>query len=584
MWRCLLMTLSLTILACGAGGARSVHPDIMDDTVQSDPGLMDLVDIVLSDMTPHDDTAQNDDPITPDTTLAPDLLAEAFDDAIEDTTPEVAFDLVVTDEPFPPRSLPFAFSRPPEGIPPTAAETRAFTQAVTGLWKQVDWFRWILRTSAGVDPSTGKADFLAYYRDQLAIKAGDSVTFQSRGGEHNMWIPGAKVLSAAMGGYLSTGDWVMGKVAEQYCKGLTAMIRGFVWDEADPAPWLMARSIFPMDHAFTLDASTWHDDGRKKAVEHHWMHQVQDGWNAHTFPWPHNPTWGSIYVTNMRSKDDVCHIVRTTAFLYYLIEDAPAGEVRDACSETLTYMKRFNQDIVDQGYFIRTKGPDGVAYAFADQDLGNYITYTLVEPLLECPNRLASDLIAYGERRTNACGAGFVPTLERLGTRGHYYNYPIFWNYHMAALANALVQRQHEDAYPLLQGLADRLDAYFHPSPDEAGPKDADWGRDMAVLLVQAASVGLPLTAHEANHVQKHWLRAVMDFAHWPRWDLWAASVPDGAYASHDGFRPAASSEGVPVEALTLFLEYCNSPFRNPAGVPPVDCEIVRDMAKWGQN
>jgi hypothetical protein len=172
---------------------------------------------------------------------------------------------------------------------------------------------------------------------------------------------------------------------------------------------------------------------------------------------------------------------------------------------------------------------------------------------------------------------------DAFSTVTHYYNYPIIWNYHMAAVGNALVYRQPDLALPMLKGLAQRIDSYVHPSADEPGAKDPDWYRDLSILLVQAASVGLPLTSEEARIVQQHWTQAVADLENWPRWDLWDASVADGEYSGGSGFRPADTHGGIPIEAIAMFVEYCNSPFRNPAGAAFVDCEVVKDVANWGK-
>ena len=225
-------------------------------------------------------------------------------------------------EPFPPTEMPFAFTRKEKGVPIPEDEIAGFTREVTGLWKEIDYFRWLLRISTGVDASTGQEGYLAWYNDVQAVKEGDKVIFKQKGGDHNMWIPGSKILSEAINGCALTGDWTTCKVAEQYCKGMTASVKGFVWDDDDPAPFLMARAIFPHDNEATLDDESWGDDGRKKVMEFHEAYKEEYGWNAQSFAWPHNPTWGDIWITNMRSKDDVRAIVRTTTFLPYVVADA----------------------------------------------------------------------------------------------------------------------------------------------------------------------------------------------------------------------------------------------------------------------
>jgi hypothetical protein len=555
--------------ACSSGSDNGTDPGAQDPGLTDEAGTdVPVVDNAIPDVPDVPEDVAADVPVDVPVDVPADVVADALDDIPD-----------VSSQPFPPREMPFAYTRTAEGEPLTTAEVTAFTKKVTGLWKKTDWARWVLRTSTGVDTTTGKADYLAWHNDVQIAKVGDTVTFSHMGGEHNMWIPGSKVLSEAIGGYLLTGDWKFAKMTEQYCKGLSAVIKGFIWDENDPAPFLMARAIFPMDHSFTLDDATWKDDGRKKVVKFSDMYQIQHGWNANTFPWPHNPTWGAEYVTNMRSKDDVRSIVRTTMFLPYVLADAKDEWVKSACQETFDLMKGFNKDIVDFDYNIRTKDEDGVAYIIPCdvQDLGGYKCYIDIDPTNECCQRLSSDLIAYGERRTEECGNCVGSVYDAFASAAHFYNIPIIWDYHMAAVGNALVYRQARMAWVLLDGLKQRIDTYMHPAADEPGINDSAWNKELAVLLVQTASVGLPLTWLEARHVHQQWTQAVTDFENWPNWDPWAATVPDGPIQ----VRP--SSEGIDIEAITMFLEYCNSPFKNPAGVAFIDCDIVKDPAKWGE-
>ena len=563
----LVWALTVALMVGGCGSTAEVHaggvggPDasgaVEDATAGDDP-----------------DTSEG----TPDAAPGPDDAADAADAA--DSAGDADADAGPVGLP---RALAFEFTRPADGDPIPAEEVTAFTKRITGVWKQVGWFRWILRTSMGVDASVNEVDYLAWHNDILATKAGDTVTFQEKGQEHNMWIPSSTILSQAVNGYLATGEWTHAKAAEQYCKGLSAVVKGFRWGTDDPAPYLMARAVFPMDQTFAMDAERWQDDGRKKAVEFHEAYHDSDGWNAQSFAWPESPDWGSIWVTNMRSKDDIRAIVRTTVFLHYVVEDAPDEWVREACAETLELMVGFNKDIVDHGYYLRTKGPDGVAYSFDHQDLGNYIQYAEIDEGNECPARLATDLIAYGEPLTNDCGSGFGSLFDQFAPAANYYNYPIVWDYHMAALGEALVHRYDDAALALLGGMAERMDAYLAPDTEEPGATNGHWDRDMAMLLVQAAAMGLPLTAAEARRVHTAWSAAADEFEVWPRWDLWDESVPDGDYGGGGGYRPSSPAEATEVVHFALFLETCNSPFLNPAGAAFIDCDVVRDPSQWGE-
>jgi hypothetical protein len=288
----------------------------------------------------------------------------------------------------------------------------------------------------------------------------------------------------------------------------------------------------------------------------------------------------------MRSKDDVRAISRLVTFLFYVVEDAQDEWVRDACAETLDTMIHFHKDIVDEDYFIRTKDENGVAYRLPctnQTDLGSYNCFTPLDPRNECCARLSADMIAYGERRTNDCGTCTGSVFDLAASRTHFYNIPIIWDYHMAGLGTSLVRRQHVDAYHAMVGLAERIDSYMHPKPNEPGTTDARWPSHMAYLLVEAAAVGLPLTAFEARHVQQYWDQAAVELRAWSPWDVWDESVPDGTYG-RSGFRPGTSRDAVPVEHFATLFEYCMSPFQNPAGAAFVDCEVLRDPSTWGDE
>ncbi len=566
----------LLIAGCGSSGSNQ---DVVSDVVQDVAGDDGQTADVGSDQ--GHDTALQD--VIADTEPGDTAIEDGQDDSAQDTgadtTEDATPDFDSIEQPYPPRALPFEFTRPAEGEPIPAADVTAFTQDMADAYKTTGFFRWLLRTSTGVDHSIDSDDYLAWHNDIQAVKDGETVTFKHQGGEHNMWIAGSMVLTSVANGYLLTGDWEMARLTEQYCKGLTAVVKGFIYDENDPAPWLMARAIFPMDQDFTLDTEFWKDDGRRKVVEFHEMYHNEDGWNAHTFAWPTNPAWGSIYITNMRSKDDVRAISRTSTWLPYVVSDAQDEWVRTACQETLDTMKAFHKDIVDNEYFIRTKGTDGVAYRIPcdDQDLGSYACYMTFDPRSECCARMSADMIAYGERKTNDCGTCTGSVYDGFASAAHYYNIPIIWDYHMAGVGTSLVNRQYRDAWYALVGLAERIDSYMHPKADEPGTDDPRWGSDMAVLLVQAASMGLPLTAAEARHVQSYFSTAADEYRAWPNWDPWAETVPDGVFA----LRPSRTYQGIEVEAFAILMEYCNSPFKNPAGAAFVDCEVLASPENW---
>lgn len=497
-----------------------------------------------------------------------DIMADGqVEDGLDQGGPEIEL---------PPPYLPFEFGRDDEGEPLTDQERQAGTLKLVDFYSTVNFFRWVIWTNHGMDASTGKPDYMIWWHDVDAVKKGDKVTFKhsTSGGGHNVMIPTSKVLASAVGAYLGTSDPWAAKVVEQFCKGTTATMKGMVYDENDPNPHIMSRNFVAQNHEYVVD-------GRRKAVDYSQWYSAYKSWNAQRFEYRHNPYWGDVWVTNMRSKDDVCHIFRTAVWLHYVVERGKDAAVVDACSETLKYLEGFARDIVDSGYYIRTKDEDGHVYVVTDQDLASFVWYVDLDPKNECPARVASDLLAYSKDLQTDCGTGFGSLYDQVAPITHYYNYGIINNFHMAAEGLALAKGDMDTAFEMLVGLAQRAHHYMHPPPEEPGPKDENWDPDLAVFLLQAASLGLPLTSREARLVWDRFVASAQEYGKFPRWDLWDESVPDGSYNHWEGYRPKREPGLVRIEEMALPFEYCFSPLKNPSGSVPFDCDILLNKEEW---
>ncbi|MFH1531973.1 MAG: hypothetical protein ABIK09_14700 [Pseudomonadota bacterium] len=504
-----------------------------------------------------------------------------------DTPAEVASDLTPDVPPTTtPGGLPFALSfsyeRPDVGEPVTPEEITAFTKRITGLWKKTDYFTWVYETSHGVDASTGYPDYLIWWHDVDAVKEGDTVTFMNQpayGGSHNNAEPTNLVLVQAIGAYLATGDSAAGEIVEQFAKSNTALMKGFVYDVDDPVDTVMARNIVTFNHEFTLPS------GKKKAVDYDDWYFSYEGWNADRFHYPDNPTWGDLWVTTQRSKDDVPYIYRAAAWLPYVIELAPDDEVRDAAIEMLDFMQRFARDVAEHDWNIRTRDAEGNAFVLVEtgKDLLDLAGYVDLFPDAECDARLATALLGYGEALDVDCGAGWGSMYDEFAGSINYFNYQIIDHYHVAALHLALTLAQEDVAEALLIGLGERLDHYQDPAADVKGREDENWDRDLSLVALKGASLGLPLTSREVRLIHALHDGAVTRYSVFPNWDLWDDSVADGAYSFRDGFHPKAGPDAVRPEEMAFFMEYCWSPFRNPAGRAVVDCDVVNDPSRWGE-
>jgi len=486
-----------------------------------------------------------------------------------------------------PDSLAFEYSRTDVGEPLTNAEIEDFTKKVTGFWKKIDFFTWVLRISHGVHESTGKPDYMVWWSGVEAYREGEAVRFyhfDPDGGGHNIMIPTPRILSSAIAGHFLTGDETMAQVAEQFCKGITATQLGMVYGEDDALDHLMARNIATFNHEYTTA------EGKLKKIDYTGWYTSYEHWNTCRFNYPDNPTWGSVWVTNMRSKDDVPHIFMAVPHITYAASRSPSEDVREACGQTLQYLTAFAKDIVDNGYRIRSKDENGEPFIpgyTGDQekdeaagDLASFVMWDYLIENAECNAKRASALIGYGDGRELDCGPASGNEYEHMATSTHYYNHDIVRFFHLAHIANALVKGDNEAAKVLLGGMAERIEGYLETPDEDLTRSRSEWNNDIALLAIRSATFGLPLTSREARMIHEKWGQAVDEFKDWEYWDLWDEALEDSKYPTRPGHR-SGEEDWTRIEDMVLLLEYCWSPFKNPAGVEFIDCDIVSDPSSW---
>lgn len=573
LFACLTLLPLFCLFACSSGAEDIADGDV--DQPESD-----------GDEEPTDGDAPTDG----DEDLAPtdgDVEIPPADGDIEDMEEEMEAEPEIPEGL--PDSLDITYEREDTGDPLSAEEITDFTKRLVGYWKKVDFFNWILRISHGVHESTGKRDYAVFWSGVDAYKEGDTVRFYHSdpdGGGHNIMIPSPRILSSAISGYLMTGDAKMAEVAEQYCKGMTATMLGMVYDENDPLPHLMARNIATIDHSYTTA------DGRKKSIDYSGWHTDYVHWNTMRFEYRNNPYWGSVWVTNMRSKDDVPHIYLAMPHIIYAAEYAENQEVKDACAETLEYMGAFTRDIVDHQYRIRSKDANGDVFepgftgdTEADKNAGDLATFNAWDDLIpgaECNAKRTTALIGYGEGLDNACGKAAKNAYETVATSTHYYNQAIVRFFHLSHIAMALVRRDNTAARELLEGMAERIEGYMADPADDIAI--SEWNNDLALLALRSAAFGYPLTSHEARLIQEKYLLGVEEFKNWPNYDLWDEAIPQGRQSYRPGHVKYENDERIDwmrIEDMALVMEYCWSPFKNTAGRNFIDCDIVRDPQQW---
>ena len=487
----------------------------------------------------------------------------------------------------PPVGLPFEFLRPDDGEPLSKQELTEFSEDLGHFLHEKDYFGFLLRSSHGVDASTGKPSYAIWCSDVEAVKQGDVVTFRHKvldqGGGHNIITSHSAILATAIAAALSQEDPEATELATLYCQGITATMKGMVHDADDPIEHIMARNIVTFNHQYTTR------DGGKKAVDYSGWYSPYSRWNCQRFQYLDNPFWGSVWVTNVRSKDDVGNLLRAAALIQIAAEQATDEGLVSACGETLTYLQDFTADIVDNGYFIRTKDDQGVPFIFSQwekpegmrqsDDLDNFVTFDPLFPDAECNEKRACDWIGKGDGTLHDCGDGGANIWERVSLENNYPNINFFRAYHLANLYQSLLHEDFDSAKQLLAGLVTRFEEDMTYDFSHISVPPDRWHADLAFALVRAASQGYPLTSKEVRLIHKYTRRALERLADWPRWDLWSAEIEDGTY-DYKPPRSASLEDGTKeywtgIEELGALIEYCWSPWKNPAGQPPVDCEAM---------
>lgn len=583
-----LMLPLLLVFATACGNTATSPLDAVADPgipdTGNDPGLLpDVPEDAGADAAPWQDVPQDmaeDAATEPDARDVP--ADEDVPDAVEDT-------VRIEDLPAPPEHLPFAFTRPADGTPLSDPEIAAFTKKITGFFKDVDLLGWIVRHSHGMDASNpdGMFDYALWWQDTRGIKEnGDTVVYQHYGGADNILLRAAKILVNSGALYLASQDPSARWIVRQYARGIVALAMGMEYGDDDPAPYLQARAVFGVDHSYLTP------DGRKVRVDYGPVKVQKFDWNAATIPNPDNPHWGSIWVRNQRSKDDVPHLYRTIPMLHRLATEAPDQDVRDAAALALEYVRGFADDILESGFLIRTKFADGVAVVPTNdngsiKDLASFVEFEGLDPTAECIAKLGTVLIARGETGDLDCGTGEGTPYEELATIGHYFNYAIYRIFHVAAVANALFSGHYALAHTLLGGLADRVDRILN---DPAMPNRAatEWTADAAGMILAAATVGLPLTDTEARLIAQQYGDSVDHYRTYAFWNPWDAAIPDGEFRMIPSRNPDVCDAppcppAIREDELLFLFEYCLSRWRNPAGARLVDCEVVLDPSRWGE-
>ena len=479
----------------------------------------------------------------------------------------------------PPDQMPFYIDRDQVGTAPSQAQIDEFTQTMKSFYEGVDYFRWAAGHSFGVPPDNPDGDppYMIWWTNAYAIKEGDVVTFTFERAPDNTTAKVTRILPAAIGLYLSTGDEDARELALGYIRGLSATYDGMVWGGEDPVvDYLMARTIFYRSYSYETPG------GNRAYADYEPVRQEEEARRHDTWHNPQNPVWGDIYVRNKRSKDDFPYLYRDLPFLARLIHESDDEELTEASIKLYRQITAMCRDVVAQDYSIYTKVENGEIFlpttdlGFID-DFACFTCYDFIFPNAECNPKIGTAYIAHGEALDNYCGDGDGGLYELIALLGHYWSTNMIWGFHVSAVSLALTFGDNETARELLEGLAARMDRQMdHPLAHNY----MEWYPDMSALLVIAAANGLPLTNREAQLVIEHYTEAALYLNGFEYWDLWDPALPDGEYP-YIPDRYVYDEKDDPVDyfvritEITHLYEYCYSPMKDPNGAQFVDCDAL---------
>jgi hypothetical protein len=460
------------------------------------------------------------------------------------------------------------YTRPDKGVPLTAEEITATTQAYLELLAGTRYFQATDERLHGWPQSDPQGRFWygTWYSGVTMTKSDGIVTFlHSQDGSDNDAMRTAPMLNGACYARVLWGG------QEQLIRKL---VRGFsAWalatertDGLDVTPMLI-RVLYPESVASTDGGRNAYFDyslNRPGVIEG--RYDTEDPPPCIYVHNPVNPHWGDVWLKNKRSKDDMGHVLAALAFLPACSAGADADFQADVTQAWELYAA-WARRVEDDGYRIATMGEDWSTY-FPKEDLAFYID---TKPYRECAPMLAIRLMGRDDGGTLDCGNAIIPTIDEQWVLKNDLH-QIERSHQQAAAALAQLKGQPGLAHDMQQGLAWRLDKIFD-ARDAGQPTPNLCDQDIAELVMMSGAVGVPLTSREVRFLSEQ-IKAAHDSylatPDNPMYRVFDPATPDGEYAYEPG------GAGIFWRYLGAVLGACASPWWNPTSQRMLDCETVK--------
>lgn len=454
---------------------------------------------------------------------------------------------------------PQPFIRPERGEPVEAAAIADITDRYLAMLKKTRYFENIEERTHGWPESAGTGYWYGTWWSGITVtKAGGKVTFtHSPDGADNNGMRTAPMLDGACFAWGLWGRPEHGHLAHKILRGFNSWVLSMENPSHPEIGVLMARAHYTVP----FESS---DGGRDLYVDTSADRPGIDGEPSQYVHNPDNPWWGDIFVKNIRSKDDIGHMLLSISFLPACVGRAGEGFLADLARLEDLY-GRWARRVEDDGWRIATVDKEWRVF-FPEGDLAMFFDIGNIE----CQSKLAVRLYGRGDPGPLSCGDGLSPLDEDPVLKNDFHQ--INRSFHEAAAALAAMRGHIEVGNAMLSGLAWRiervLDLKEGPEPPP-NPNDSD----AAELLISSVNAGVPLTWREVRWLHARMEEAIesyQDPARAAATDLWNPATPDGTYPWD------LDARGIAHRYLGAVLGACASPWRNPTGKPVLDCERVK--------
>ena len=458
----------------------------------------------------------------------------------------------------PPSVLPVGYVRPDVGPPLTPAEIAAATDDVIALLKGTRYFDVVDERIHGWPESEPTGFWYGTWWSGVSVtKAAGLVTYKhSADGADNNGLRTAPFLEGACYAHLLKGQPLTAHLVRKIARGYSSWALAMKRDASDGAAPMLARAHYAHD-------VTAKDGGRTIAIDVSADLPGVDGTSQYVHL-PGNPTFGDIYIKNLRSKDDMGHVFRSMVQASACTPRLDAQGQADITQMTSLYAA-WSQQVQKDSWGIATL--DKSAQPTMPPISQTLAHYTLLGNI-ECPGPLMLSFFGSGNAGSLDCGNGISSAEQALGSQLKNGARQILRTHHEAAVNTAFLKGATGPGLSLLQGLASRVETDRGQLLGGSPPADMN-PTDIASLVLHAANAGVPLTSDEVRWLHGRIKLAAQTYlapAATPTYHVFDAASPDGTYAYEPG------GDGLFFGDIGVLLGQCAAPYRNTTTRTMLDC------------